>query len=151
MALNVEEAAEETILNAPPFLQNLRPGVLDVSESPTKIEAQSASRTLNPLKNPSYPQRTHLHEKPRWQEVLQSCDDRIAKARQKFNVLGNSPNRAAFERLFSQMLGARDQVADAVRRIPMETGDLYAEDCHRVERAVAALDRVFQRWDAQKA
>jgi hypothetical protein len=106
---------------------------------------------LNPLKNPSYPQRTHLLERPRWQEVLRSCDDRIAQARQKLNVIGGSPGRAAFERLFAQMLGARDQVADAVRRLPLETGDLYEEDKHRVEQAVAALDRVFQRWDAQKA
>ena len=49
------------------------------------------------------------------------------------------------------MLGARDQVADAARRLPMETGDLYEEDKHRLEAGVAALDRVFQKWETQKA
>jgi hypothetical protein len=48
------------------------------------------------------------------------------------------------------MLGARDQVADAARRLPSETGDLYEEDKHRLEQAVAALDRVLREWDAQK-
>jgi exonuclease VII small subunit len=81
--------------------------------------------------------------------VLQKCEERIAMARQKLLVLGNTPNRPAFERLFTQMLGARDQVADAVRRLPMETGELYEEDKQRLEEGVAALDRVFKRWEAQ--
>jgi hypothetical protein len=72
-------------------------------------------------------------------------------ARQKMNVVGNSPSRAGFERLFAQMLGARDQVADAARRLPMEVGELYEEDKHRLEEAVAALDRVFKRWEMQNA
>ncbi|MBV8558874.1 MAG: hypothetical protein JO116_25315, partial [Planctomycetaceae bacterium] len=65
------------------------------------------------------------------------------------NVLPPGPNRALFERLFFQMEGARDQVADAARRLPGETGDLYEEDRHRLDEAVAALDRVFRRWDSQ--
>jgi len=48
------------------------------------------------------------------------------------------------------MLGARDQVFDAARRLPGETGELYEEDKHRLEEAVAALDRVFKLWDLQK-
>jgi hypothetical protein len=104
---------------------------------------------VNPLKNPTYPQRVHLHERAQWQDVLKGVEDRISKARQKLDVIGTGANRAAFERLYSQMLGARDQVADAVRRMPTETGDLYAEDRHRVEEAVAALDRVFKRWESQ--
>jgi exonuclease VII small subunit len=83
--------------------------------------------------------------------VPQRCEERISTARQKMNVVGNSPNRPAFERLFAQMLGARDQVADTAQRLPMETGELYEEDRHRLEEAVAALDRVFQRWEMQKA
>lgn len=119
--------------------------------SPTAVDAPTSPRTLSPFKNPSYPQRVHLHEKAHWQEVLASCEQRLAQARQKLGVIGNSPSRATFERLFAQMLGARDQVADGVRRLPLETGDLYQEDKHRVEQAVAALDRVFKQWDAQKA
>jgi hypothetical protein len=49
------------------------------------------------------------------------------------------------------MLGACDQVADAVRRLPKETGELYEEDRHRLEEAVAALDRVLARWNAPAA
>ena len=103
----------------------------------------------DPRKNPSYPQRTHLAEKPHWLSVLQAVEDRLAIPRQKLNVLGNDPKRAAFERIYAQMLGARDQVAVAVNRLPLETGDLYEEDHHRVDDAVAALDRLFKKWDEQ--
>ncbi len=113
-------------------------------------EALTRTQPADPYKNPSYPQRVHLRERSHWQGVLKSCEDRIATARQKLSRLGNGPHQAVFERLYAQMLGARDQVADAVRRLPMETGDLYEEDRHRAEEAVAALDRVFQRWEAQQ-
>jgi hypothetical protein len=103
----------------------------------------------DPKKNPSYPQRVHLAEKPKWEGILQSVETRLAVPRQKLSVLGNDPKRPAFERIFAQMLGARDQVADAVKRLPLETGGLYEEDHHRVDEAVAALDRLFQKWDAQ--
>lgn len=103
----------------------------------------------NPLKNPSYPQRVHLHERAHWQEVLKTVEERVGKARQKLDVIGSGPNRAAFEHLYCQMLGARDQVADAAKRMPTETGDLYTEDRHRLEEAVAALDRIFKRWETQ--
>jgi hypothetical protein len=49
--------------------------------------------------------------------------------------------------MLHQMQGARDQIADAVRRLPMETDDLYEEDRHRLDEAVAALNRLFERWD----
>ena len=114
-------------------------------------ETPVPSRLSNPLRNPAYPQREHIHERAHWQEVLSSCEARIAGARQRLNVLGiGSPSRPAFERLYAQLLGARDQVADAARRLPGETGDLYAEDRHRLEEAVSALDRVLRQWDAQK-
>ena len=103
----------------------------------------------DPKKNPSYPQRVHLAEKPHWQEVLQTVEGRLAVARQKLVVLGNDPKRAGYDRIYAQMLGARDQVADAVKRLPLETGGLYEEDHQRVEEAVAALDRLFLKWDAQ--
>ena len=105
---------------------------------------------VSPFKNPSYPQRTHSHERAHWQSVLKTCEDRIAPVLQKLNVLpADSPRRTAFERLCAQMQGARDQVADTARRLPGETGDLYDEDKHRLDEAVAALDRVFKQWDAQ--
>lgn len=110
----------------------------------TKSEPAPAA---DPRKNPSYPQRTHLAEKPHWFSILQAVEGRLAVARQKLQVLGNDPKRAAFDRIYAQMLGARDQVAVAVKRLPLETGDLYEEDHHRVDEAVAALDRLFQKWD----
>ena len=124
-----------------------------VSKSQPVSDAESdalvKTRRVNPLKNPSYPQRVHVHERAHWQGIMQQCEERIFKARQKLKVLPPGPNRALFERLFFQMEGARDQVADAARRLPGETGDLYEEDRHRLEEAVAALDRVFRRWDSQ--
>lgn len=120
-----------------------------VSEGDSNALVETTPR--DPWKNPSYPQRVHIGERAHWQAVLKKCDDRIAEARAKLSAVGTGPNRANFERLFAQMLGARDQVADAARRMPMETGDLYEEDRHRLEEAVAALDRVLQRWSAQPA
>ncbi len=113
------------------------------------VAVGGATQSVSPLKNPSYPQRIHLNERPHWESVLRTCEQRITTAKQKLDVLGPGPDRVAFERLYSQMLGARDQVADAVRRLPMETGDLYEEDKHRLEEAVKSLDRVFKRWDSQ--
>jgi hypothetical protein len=119
--------------------------------SETEVDTPARAVPANPWKNPSYPQRVHAHERPHWEGILASVEERVAAAHQKLNALGNSPRRASFDRLYAQMLGARDQVADAVRRLPGETGDLYEEDKHRVEEAVAALDRVARQWDAQPA
>jgi len=105
--------------------------------------------TADPRKNPSYPARQHLHEKPHWQSVLLRVESRLTTARQDLGGLANDDRRPAFERIYAQMLGARDQVADAVKRLPQETGDLYEEDHHRADEAVAALDRLFQKWDSQ--
>ena len=120
-----------------------------VSEGESEPESNLPARSqpVDPLRNPSYPQRIHIHERPRWQEVLRRCEDRLGAARQKLSVLGNVPNRAAYERLHAQMLGARDQVADAAARLPGEAGSLYEEDKHRLEEAVAALDRTWDRWE----
>jgi len=123
-----------------------------VSDSQPVSEGETPSTTLappDPKKNPSYPQRVHVGEKAHWQSVLRDCEARLAQARQRLKVVGNDPKRAGFERIFAQMSGARDQVADAVRRLPQETGDLYEEDRHRVEDAVAAIDRLFARWESQ--
>jgi hypothetical protein len=108
------------------------------------------AQPTGPFQNPSYPQRVHIHERAHWHGVLRSCEERIAVAHKKLDAVGNSPTRAALERLYAQMLGARDQVADAAQRLPGETGSLYNEDRERLEQAVAALDRVLREWDAQK-
>jgi hypothetical protein len=115
------------------------------------VDTQARTEPANPYKNPAYPQRVHAHERAHWQGVLRSCEERVEAARLTLESFGNSPQRPAFDRLYAQMLGACDQVADAARRLPGETGDLYEEDKHRLEEAVAALDRVVRQWDALKA
>jgi hypothetical protein len=102
------------------------------------------SQPSDPNKSPTYPQRVHVRERTQWQAVLKTWEDRIAAARQSLDSRG--ADRPASERMYVQMLGARDQIADAARRLPMEVGDLYEEDKHRLEEAVAALERLFARW-----
>jgi hypothetical protein len=120
-----------------------------VSEGESELPVRT--QPVSPLKNPAYPQRIHLSERAHWQDVLRSCEAKIAQAEQKLCLVKPGPRRAELERLHAQLLGARDQVADAVRRLPMETGDLYTEDRHRVQEAVAALDRVLSRWESLPA
>ncbi len=103
---------------------------------------------VDPRKNPAYPQRVHILERAHWESLLRSCDEKIAPFTQKLAAL-NLPDRARFDLLYAQMLGARDQAADAARRLPGEVGSLYEEDKHRLEEAVAALDRVIRRWDGK--
>ena len=102
----------------------------------------------NPNKSPTYPQRVHYGERPALEETLRSCEERIQAIRQKLDTLAGHPQRADYERIYHQMLGARDQIAEAVRRLPVETGALYDEDKERYEQAVAACERVFGRWEA---
>ncbi len=96
--------------------------------------------------NPSYPLRVHVLERAQLEEALRSCDQRLNLALQKLNVLGNHPEKPRFLRLYHQMQEARDQVAEAVRRLPMEVGGLYHEDHERFQNAMQALERVSARW-----
>lgn len=107
------------------------------------------ARTADPHTSPSYPRRVHVGERAHWQEVLRACEAKVARPRLELAMMPEGPRRDAAARLVAQMLGARDQVADAARRLPMEVGDLYEEDHHRLEEAVAALDRVLAQWEAQ--
>ncbi len=106
-------------------------------------EIEPTSLPQHPMRSPSYPQRVHIRERAQWQAILQEWTERIETARQE---LASGKSTPAKERLYVQMLGARDQVRDAVRRMPMEVGDLYEEDHHSLENAVAALERLFERW-----
>jgi len=91
--------------------------------------------------------RDHLFESAELERALRSCDERIGSARDKLNSVVNHPKQAIFVRLYHQMLGARDQVAESRHRLPLETGDLYHEDKARFEQAVAALDRLWSSWE----
>ncbi len=102
----------------------------------------------DPGRSPTYPQRVHIRERAQWEALLAGWDDKIRIHRQKFATLGGHAGREKYALLLAQMDGARDQIAAAVRRLPMEVGGLYDEDKHLVEEAEKALGRVFKRWDA---
>lgn len=106
----------------------------------------SPAQTSPPFRSRSYPARVHIRERAELQAILADCESRIAAALLELNALGPGPSRDAHDRLFSQMLGARDQIAAAAQRMPTEVGNLYDDDRHRLEEAVAALDRIFSRW-----
>ncbi len=112
--------------------------------------APSSPPTRSQIKNPTYPQRTHFAERPQLEETLRSWEQKISGVTSKLKTLGDHPGRAAYERLYHQMQGARDQIAEAVRRMPLEAGALYEEDRERFNAAVAALGRLFQNWDRVK-
>jgi hypothetical protein len=114
----------------------------------TNETAQSSNAAGNPAKNPSYPQRVHLTERQPLEDTLREWDEKIATIGRKLAALGSHPSRDTHERLYHQMQGARDQLAEAVRRMPLETGTLYNEDRERLESAAAALSRLLQRWEA---
>jgi hypothetical protein len=109
--------------------------------------SDTAERVIDPRLSPTYPQRVHLRERAQWQALLKTWDDRIAAAGQKLAALPAGPDRSALEFLHIQMTGARDQIAESVRRLPMEVDSLYEEDHLRLEEAVAALERLFRKWD----
>jgi len=117
---------------------------LDVLTRPASADG---ARPGNAFHNPTYPVRDHLVESAELEKALRSWDERIGLARQKLNSVVNHPKQAIFVRLYHQMLGSRDQLAESRRRMPLETGDLYHEDKERFEQAVAALDRLWSSWE----
>jgi hypothetical protein len=118
--------------------------------TPAEQEAitRDGSRAIDPFHNPSYPARTHYHERDELERSLRSALERINKAHQKLSSLAGDPRAAVLVRLYHQMLGARDQIAACVRRMPLETGELYEGDRERYAQAVAALERTWQKWQA---
>jgi hypothetical protein len=107
-----------------------------------------APRSMDPFHNPAYPARTHIHERPPLEQALQSCEERLAAARPKLLAMDAGGDRELRARTFHQLQGARDQVAETVRRLPLEAGELYHEDKERFEQAVAAFDRVWRKWES---
>ena len=107
----------------------------------------NSAKPSDPRFSPSYPARVHSAERPQWNALLAEWKGKVAAATARMSVLGNHPKRGDFEFVSSQMQGALDQIADCIRRLPGEVGDLYEEDKHKVDQAVAALGRLLQRWD----
>lgn len=104
---------------------------------------EKPARSANPMLSPSYPKRIHVRERPRLRELVQTWEQALSKFGEE---LKTQPNDAYRARLYAQMMGARDQIADAAGRIPMETGELTEEDYHRLEQAVAAFERLSRQW-----
>ena len=112
------------------------------------MSSSSAPVQTDPFKNPSYPARTHFSEAAELGETLSSWQKRIDAAMSKLLTMPPSGDRTTLERLYHQALGARDQFADAARRIPREAGALYQEDRERLKTAEAALERLAKQWEA---
>jgi hypothetical protein len=111
------------------------------------VSTQPTSKAADPRRNPSYPQRTHIRERAKWDDVMRSCDTKLSRALTELAAMPDGPARAEAQRLVAQIAGARDQVADMARRLPMEVGHPYDEDRERLEFAVEALERVLARWE----
>src|SRR4029077_18890862 len=80
-------------------------------------EPATDSRPADPYHNPSYPQRIHFHEVARLDAVLHSCEERVSEAFQKLGAVANDAQKPRFVRIYHQLQGARDQIAEAVRRM----------------------------------
>jgi hypothetical protein len=114
-------------------------------------EQHSASpRPVVPFKSPTYPLRTHFAERAELEDRLRSIEERLQAVRRQLDAQVGRPDRAGPERLYFQMLGARDQVAEAVHRLPLETGALYDKDKERYNEGVAAFERAFRRWSGEQ-
>jgi hypothetical protein len=108
----------------------------------------ASPRPAVPFKSPTYPPRIHFGERAELEEKLRSIEDRLQAVRRQLDAQVGRPDRSGPERLYVQMLGARDQVAEAVRRLPLETGALYDEDKERFNEAVAAFERAYRGWES---
>jgi hypothetical protein len=135
------------IIGAGRYARFFRAGVDRVSSSSLSRETIAGLPAADPYRSPTYPQRVYLHERGQFEEALRSCDQRLSAALQKLNVLANHAEKPRFVRLYQQMQGARDQVDEAVRRLPLEVGGLYQEDHERFQNAMEAMEWIGRRWD----
>jgi hypothetical protein len=109
--------------------------------------AVHASKGVEAYRNPSYPERDHFSERSRLEEALRTSEQRVDAARRQLEAGGDLAGKADTVRLYHQLLGVRDQIAECVRRIPLEAGELYEEDKERFAHAIAALERVWALWE----
>jgi hypothetical protein len=106
------------------------------------------TRPTDRAHNPSYPRRTHFSERTQLEEVLRSCEERLSSARKKLIAARGQADEETRARTIHQLEGARDQIAETVRRLPLEAGELYHEDRERYQQAVAAFDRIWRKWES---
>jgi hypothetical protein len=120
------------------------------ADTGTDAERDARTRSTDRAHNPSYPRRTHYSERTQLEEVLRSCEERLSSARQKLIAVRGQADGDTRARTFHQLAGARDQIAETVRRLPLEAGELYHEDKERYEQAVAAFDRIWRKWESTR-
>lgn len=121
-----------------------------MSSSPALASANAGvvAKPPRPYMNPSYPERTYFPERPALEAKLKACDEKIAGVRRKIALVANHARKAEYQKVFHQLQGARDQLADAVYRMPREAGGLYHEDRERLEAAERSLTWLLRRWEA---
>jgi hypothetical protein len=118
-----------------------------INEIEKRTGAIATSRGTEPFRNPSYPVRDHFSEQAQLEDALGVAVERIDAAQRKLLAAGDPARQVEALRLYHQLLGVHDQLAECARRMPLETGSLYDEDQERFKQATAALSRVWQRWE----
>ena len=96
-------------------------------------------------KNPTYPKRTHTTEGPKWLGILAEWDEKIEALLKKVPAGKSLGELGEKGKVLSQMVGARDQIRDAAKRLPRQVTHMYHEDHERLEHAVQALGRLVQK------
>lgn len=96
-------------------------------------------------KNPTYPKRNHTTEGPKWMGILAEWDNKIAALLEKVPAGKSLGELGEKGKVLSQMVGARDQIRDAAKRLPRQVTHMYHEDHERLEQAVHALERMAEK------
>lgn len=110
----------------------------------TPVPATGSAAPAIP-KNPTYPKRNHTTEGPKWMGLLAEWDAKI-EALLKTVLTGKSLGEQGEKgKVLSQMVGARDQIRDAAKRLPRQVTHMYHEDHERLEQAVHALERMAEK------
>jgi hypothetical protein len=122
-----------------------------VSNLPATAANATAPPAPAPFQNPSYPKRIHFGERESLMETLRDVEKRLEQAARVLNLHAGDSRAASSIRHYHQLAGARDQIAECVRRMPLETGRLYEEDRERLLQAVAAFERVWKDLEPRPA
>ena len=84
-------------------------------EIETRTGAVQAPTTREPYRNPSYPKRDHFSERSILEEALRTVEQRIESARHQIDSDRDLSANAEAVRLYHQLLGIRDQIAECTR------------------------------------
>lgn len=116
------------------------------NEPAVSTPASSSGAVAAIPKSPTYPKRNHTTEGPKWLEILSTWDAKIEALLKQIPAGTSLGEMGEKGRVLSQMVGARDQIRDAAKRLPQQVTHMYHEDHERLEFAVAALERLFPKY-----